>query len=59
MRGRSSFTQKSLNPVFGVAVAAVLLGERLGFLDVIGVLVVTVGILMVQLSRQAEVRAPT
>lgn len=48
-----------LNPVFGVGIAALLLGERLGLLDVIGVFVVTLGILMVQLSRQAEARAPT
>jgi len=41
-----------LNPVFGVAIAALLLGERLGPLDVVGVLIVTVGILAVQLSRQ-------
>ncbi|KPD12177.1 DMT family transporter [Phaeobacter sp. 11ANDIMAR09] len=42
-----------LNPVFGVAVASVLLGEKLGLLDIIGVAVVTLGILAVQLSRQA------
>lgn len=42
-----------LNPVFGVAVASVLLGEKLGWLDIIGVAVVTLGILAVQLSRQA------
>lgn len=42
-----------LNPVFGVAVASVLLGEKLGLLDIIGVGVVTLGILAVQLSRQA------
>ena len=47
-----------LNPVFGVAVAAVLLGEKLGPLDVVGVLVVTVGILAVQLSRQPERSRP-
>ncbi len=41
-----------LNPVFGVAVAAILLGERLGPMDVVGVLVTTLGILAVQLSRQ-------
>lgn len=41
-----------LNPVFGVAVAAVLLGERLGPLDVLGVAIVTAGILAVQMSRQ-------
>lgn len=40
-----------LNPVFGVAIAAVLLGERLTFWDVVGVLVITAGILAVQLSR--------
>lgn len=40
-----------LNPVFGVAVAAALLGERLGPLDLAGVAVVTAGILAVQLSR--------
>lgn len=47
-----------LNPVFGVAIAALLLGERLGPLDVTGVLIVTAGILAVQLSRQpAPVKA--
>lgn len=42
-----------LNPVFGVAVAAILLGETLGLWDAIGVLIVTLGILAVQLSRQS------
>ena len=41
-----------LNPVFGVGIAAVLLGEKLGPLDMVGVLIVTAGILAVQLSRQ-------
>jgi drug/metabolite transporter (DMT)-like permease len=41
-----------LNPFFGVAVAAVLLGERMGFLDIVGVLVIAAGILAVQISRQ-------
>ncbi len=41
-----------LNPVFGVTVAAILLGERLGPMDVVGVMVTTLGILAVQLSRQ-------
>ena len=41
-----------LNPVLGVAIAAALLGERLGPLDAVGVAVVAGGILMVQLSRQ-------
>ncbi len=42
-----------LNPFFGVAVAALLLGERLGWADVAGVMVIAGGILAVQLSRQA------
>lgn len=45
-------TYHFLNPFFGVAVAAVVLGEALGPLDVIGVGVIMVGILAVQLSRQ-------
>lgn len=40
-----------LNPVFGVVIANVLLHERLGIEDIIGVFIVTVGILAVQLSR--------
>ncbi len=40
-----------LNPFFGVAVAAVLLGERLGVFDVVGVLVIMAGILAVQRAR--------
>ena len=38
-----------LNPFLGVAIAALLLGEQLGTLDILGV--VTVGILAVQVSR--------
>ena len=41
-----------LNPFLGVAIAAVILSEGLGAWDVIGVVVVTSGILAVQLSRQ-------
>jgi drug/metabolite transporter (DMT)-like permease len=41
-----------LNPFFGVAVASVLLSETIGFLDIVGVLVITAGILAVQLSKQ-------
>lgn len=49
-----------LNPFFGVAVAAVVLGERLGILDIIGVAVIAIGILAVQLSKQAPaVSKPT
>lgn len=43
-----------LNPFFGVAIAAVLLGEQLGLLDVVGVIVITLGILAVQLSKQPK-----
>lgn len=46
-----------LNPFFGVAVAAVLLGEALGPLDIFGVVVIAAGILAVQLERQ-RTRAP-
>lgn len=42
-----------LNPAFGTAIAALLLGERLGLLDLIGAAVVAGGILAVQLSRRA------
>lgn len=41
-----------LNPFFGVAIAALLLGEALGKMDIIGVIIITVGILLVQLSKQ-------
>ena len=41
-----------LNPAFGVAVAAALLGETIGPLDAIGVAIVVGGILAVQLSRR-------
>ncbi|MCM2562591.1 DMT family transporter [Lutimaribacter sp. EGI FJ00015] len=44
-----------LNPFFGVAIAAALLGEKLGALDVVGVVVIAAGILMVQLSKQKVV----
>ncbi|WP_170563832.1 DMT family transporter [Ruegeria atlantica] len=46
-----------LNPVFGVAVAAVLLGEKLGPMDAVGVGITTLGILAVQLSRQTDQRS--
>ena len=41
-----------LNPFLGVAVAAVLLGERIGVLDIVGVAIIAGGILAVQLSKQ-------
>ncbi|MBO6603414.1 MAG: DMT family transporter, partial [Roseicyclus sp.] len=40
-----------LNPFFGVAIAALLLSERLGLADVIGVAIIAGGILAVQLAR--------
>lgn len=43
-----------LNPFLGVAIAALLLGETLGPLDLIGVAVIALGILAVQLSRQQK-----
>ncbi len=44
-------TYHFLNPFFGVAVAAALLGEALGLFDIIGVAVVMAGILAVQWAR--------
>lgn len=41
-----------LNPFFGVMIAALLLGERIGPLDLLGVAVVAGGILAVQISRR-------
>jgi drug/metabolite transporter (DMT)-like permease len=41
-----------LNPFLGVAIAAVLLGEAIGVLDVLGVAIIAGGILAVQLSKQ-------
>lgn len=43
-----------LNPFFGVAIAAMILGEKLGFWDIIGVAVICAGILAVQLSKQSH-----
>lgn len=44
-----------LNPFFGVLIAALLLGETIGLLDILGVAVAMGGILAVQLSRQQHV----
>lgn len=41
-----------LNPFLGVAIAAALLGEAIGVLDVLGVAIIAGGILAVQLSKQ-------
>ena len=43
-----------LNPFFGVAIAAIFLGESLRFSDIIGVVVIMAGILSVQLARQTS-----
>ena len=48
-----------LNPFFGVAIAAALLGEQLGLLDVLGVVIIAAGILAVQLSKQVSKQSPT
>jgi len=41
-----------LNPFLGVATAALILGERVGLRDVIGVVIIMAGILAVQTARQ-------
>lgn len=45
-----------LNPFLGVATAAALLGEQIGALDVVGVIIIAGGILAVQLSKQPAPR---
>ncbi|MDQ7260565.1 DMT family transporter [Paracoccus sp. PS-1] len=47
-----------LSPIFGVAIAAVMLGERFGASDVIGAMIVAAGILMVQLAKLPAAAAP-
>ncbi len=42
-----------LNPFFGVSIAASILGEPLSVSDYLGVLIVTVGILLVQTSKES------
>lgn len=46
-----------LNPFFGVTIAAILLGEALNWLDGLGVAIITIGILLVQLSKQTRTRS--
>ncbi len=43
-----------LNPFFGVAIAALLLSEPLGPSDILGVVIVTLGIMAVQRDRQSK-----
>ncbi|MGM0586534.1 MAG: DMT family transporter [Pseudomonadota bacterium] len=45
-----------LNPCLGIGIAAVMLGEPLGPRDLLGVAIVTVGILLVQLARRSPQR---
>ena len=42
-----------LNPFFGVSIAALILGESLSLSDYFGVVMVTIGILLVQTSRES------
>lgn len=50
-------TYHFLNPFFGVAIAAVLLGEKMDLRDFIGVAIITVGIIAVQLSKRRAAKA--
>jgi drug/metabolite transporter (DMT)-like permease len=43
-----------LNPFFGVALAAVLLEEQIGLIDVLGVAIIAAGIFAVQVSKQTK-----
>ncbi len=45
-----------LNPFFGVVVAAILLHEKIGPTDILGVAIIAAGILAVQLSRAPAAR---
>ena len=46
-----------LNPFFGVLIAALLLGETVSVLDLVGVAIAAAGILAVQISRLRDARA--
>ncbi len=43
-----------LNPFFGVAIAAIILAEQFGWRDMVGVVIITAGILAVQLTKPAS-----
>jgi drug/metabolite transporter (DMT)-like permease len=47
-----------LNPFFGVATAALILGERVSLRDVAGVSIIMLGILAVQISRAPGRQSP-
>jgi len=51
-------TYHFLNPFFGVSIAALLLGESIGALDIAGVTIAAAGILAVQLSRAQPRQTP-
>jgi drug/metabolite transporter (DMT)-like permease len=51
IRATPAATFHFLNPFFGVLIAWLLLSETLGALDVLGVVVISLGILAVQISR--------
>jgi drug/metabolite transporter (DMT)-like permease len=42
-----------LNPFFGVSIAALILSEPLSLSDYLGVVIVTIGILLVQTSKES------
>ncbi|MEM9127687.1 MAG: DMT family transporter, partial [Pseudomonadota bacterium] len=44
-------TYHFLTPFFGVSIAALILGESVGHLDILGVLIITLGIFLVQRAR--------
>jgi drug/metabolite transporter (DMT)-like permease len=47
-------TYHFLNPFFGVLIAYIILRENIGLSDYIGVIVVSVGIIIVQISRNVK-----
>ena len=47
-------TYHFLNPFFGVLIAYIVLKESIGLSDYIGVIVVSVGIIIVQISRNVK-----
>ncbi len=47
-------TYHFLNPFFGVAIAAFILGEALSIRDFVGVAIITAGILAVQMSKRRQ-----
>ncbi|MDO9524991.1 MAG: DMT family transporter [Gemmobacter sp.] len=47
-----------LNPFLGVAIAALLLNERLGWADILGVVIIAGGILAVQIAKQPAPNTP-